>query len=98
MEIDGATLMHGHQFKWNVSWQPTFPPFQNHYFSSGIVTNQAFIISKKLPIRIRYGQPIALQDKQYGVNVGSVINHREWCLYDSKHRTVTFMCVPPIHL
>ena len=27
MEIDGATLMHGHQFKWSVTWQPTFPPF-----------------------------------------------------------------------
>ena len=32
IEIDGATLMHGHQFRWNVSWQPTFPHFQNHYF------------------------------------------------------------------
>lgn len=79
--------------------QPTFPHFQKplfffgHSHESGLYHQQ-----KKLPIRIRYGQPIALQDKQYGVNVGSVINHREWCLYDSQKRTVTFMCVPPINL
>jgi len=97
MEIDGATLMHGHQFKWNVSWQPTFPSFQKpllffgHSHESGLYHQQ-----KKLPIRIRHGQPIVLQDKQYGVNVGSVVDHREWCLYDSKKRTVTFMCVPSV--
>ncbi len=55
--------------------------------------NLVFIMAiKKLPIRIRFGQPIVLQDKQYGINVGSVVDHREWCLYDSEKRTVTFMC------
>jgi len=97
MEIDGATLIHGHQFKWSVSWQPTFLSFQKplfffgHSHESGLYHQQ-----KKLPIRIRYGQPIVLQDKQYGVNVGSVVDHCEWCLYDSEKRTVTFMCVPSI--
>ncbi|WP_155593521.1 metallophosphoesterase family protein [Lysinibacillus cavernae] len=97
MEIIGATLIHGHQFKWSVSWQPTFPPFQKpllffgHSHESGLYHQQ-----KKLPMRIRHGQPIVLQDKQYGVNVGSVVDHREWCLYDSKERTVTFMCAPTV--
>ena len=97
MEIDGAILMHGHQFKWSVSWQPTFPPFKKsllffgHSHESGLYHR-----NKKLPIRIRYGQPIALQEKQYGINVGSVVDHREWCLYDSNKRTITFMCAPSV--
>ncbi|MEK5233355.1 metallophosphoesterase family protein [Lysinibacillus sp. FSL K6-0232] len=96
MEIEGAILMHGHQFKWSVSWQPTFPPFQKsllffgHSHESGLYHQQ-----KKLPIRIRYGEPISLQDKQYGVNVGSVVDHHEWCLYDSHARTITFMRALP---
>lgn len=97
MEIDGAMLMHGHQFKWSVSWKPTFPSFQKsllffgHSHESGLYHQQ-----KKLPIRIRYGQPITLQNKQYGVNVGSVVDHKEWCLYDSKARTITFMRALPV--
>ncbi|WP_286924789.1 MULTISPECIES: metallophosphoesterase family protein [Lysinibacillus] len=93
MEIEGAVLMHGHQFKWSVSWQPTFPSFKKsllffgHSHESGLYHG-----NKKLSIRIRFGQPIVLQDKQYGINVGSVVDHREWCLYDSEKRTVTFMC------
>jgi len=93
MEIEGAVLMHGHQFKWSVSWQPTFPSFKKsllffgHSHESGLYHG-----NKKLSIRIRFGQPIVLQDKQYSINVGSVVDHREWCLYDSEKRTITFMC------
>lgn len=93
IEIDGATLMHGHQFQWNTYWQPTFPAFQKqllffgHSHESGLYHKQ-----KKLPIHVEFGKPITLMDKQYGVNVGSVVTHREWCLYDSTNHTVTFMC------
>jgi len=93
MDIDGAMLIHGHQFQWSVAWQPKFPAidqqllFFGHSHESGIYRQ-----NKKLPIRIHFGQPIALQAKQYRINVGSVVDHREWCLYDSDKRTVTFMC------
>ncbi|MFJ7737554.1 metallophosphoesterase family protein [Lysinibacillus sp. NPDC097287] len=93
IEIDGATLMHGHQFQWNINWQPTFPIFKKqilffgHSHESGLYNN-----NKKMPIHITFGKPIALQQKQYGVNVGSVVDHREWCLYDSNNKTITFMC------
>ncbi|KOS71521.1 phosphoesterase [Lysinibacillus contaminans] len=93
IEIDGATLMHGHQFQWNINWQPTFPAFKKkllffgHSHESGLYHK-----NKKLPIHITFGKPIALQEKQYGVNVGSVVSHREWCLYDSNNQTITFMC------
>lgn len=93
MDIEGAMLIHGHQFQWSVSWQPKFPSidkqllFFGHSHESGIYRQ-----NKKLPIRIHFGQPIELQAKQYRINVGSVVDHREWCLYDSDKRTVTFMC------
>ncbi|MGE7092293.1 metallophosphoesterase family protein [Lysinibacillus sp. NPDC048646] len=97
MDIDGAILMHGHQFKWSVTWQPIFPTidkqllFFGHSHESGLYRR-----NKKLAIRIHFGQPITLQEKQYGINVGSVVDHREWCLYDSEQRTVTFMSAPSI--
>lgn len=48
MEIEGAVLMHGHQFKWSVSWQPTFPSFKkNHSFSLDIAMNLVFIMAIK---------------------------------------------------
>ena len=93
IEIDGAILMHGHQFQWNTHWQPSFPTFKKpllffgHSHESGLYHNH-----KKMPTHIQFGKPIALSQKQYGVNVGSVVDHREWCLYDSNNQTVTFMC------
>ncbi|MFJ7952054.1 metallophosphoesterase family protein [Lysinibacillus sp. NPDC096418] len=92
IEIDGATIMHGHQFQWNIKWQPTFPTFKQqilffgHSHESGLYHK-----NKKIPINITFGKPISLQEKQYGVNVGSVVDHREWCLYDSNSQTITFM-------
>lgn len=93
IEIEGATLMHGHQFQWNTHWHPTLPTlkksllFFGHSHESALYHN-----NKKVPIPIQFGKPIALLHKQYGVNVGSVVGHREWCLYDSNNQTVTFMC------
>lgn len=93
IEIDGATLIHGHQFQWNINWQPTFPAirkqllFFGHSHESGLYHK-----NKKLSLHIQFGHPITLQQKHYGINVGSVVDNREWCLYDSNNRTVTFMC------
>ena len=92
IEIENATLMHGHQFQWDIHWQPTLPPFTKqflffgHSHESGLYQNH-----KKLPIPIQFGQPLPLKDQQYGVNVGSVVVHREWCLYNSTNQTITFM-------
>lgn len=93
LEIKGATLMHGHQFQWDSKWQPTFPLFNKpflffgHSHESGLYDNH-----KKLTNPIQFGKSLSLQDKQYAVNVGSVIANREWCLYNSTNQTITFMC------
>lgn len=47
MEIEGAILMHGHQFKWSVSCDRHSHHFKNHYCSLGIAMSQVFITSKK---------------------------------------------------
>ena len=92
IEIENATLMHGHQFQWDIHWQPTLPPFTKqflffgHSHECGVYQHE-----KKLPIPIHFGQPLTLPDQQYGVNVGSVVVHREWCLYNSATQTITFM-------
>ena len=92
IEIEGATLIHGHQFQWDIHWQPTIPPFTKqflffgHSHESGLYQN-----NKKLPIPIQFGKTLTIKNQQYAVNVGSVVVHREWCLYDSANQTITFM-------
>lgn len=94
IEIEGATLIHGHQILWDKHWEPTELTidietpllFFGHSHRSGIYRKK-----KKLPLEIVYGQELQLIKKKYWINVGSVVDHREWCLYDSLARTITFM-------
>lgn len=92
--IEGATLLHGHQILWDKHWEPIELPiaietpllFFGHSHRSGIYRK-----GKKLPLPILYGEEFPLIKKKYWINVGSVVDHREWCLYDSEARTITFM-------
>lgn len=93
--IEGATLIHGHQIEWDKQWEPvnistidinTSLVFFGHSHRSGM-----YLDSKKIQEPILFGQEIQLQDKNYWINVGSVVDHREWCLYDSKNRSISFM-------
>lgn len=90
IEIEGAEIIHGHQFKWSSDWKP----FLNQIDASIVFfghSHDAGLYRKGTKKEFQYGQPIYLKNKKYGVNVGSVIENREWCLYDSDDRTVTFM-------
>ncbi|GLC90349.1 metallophosphoesterase family protein [Lysinibacillus piscis] len=94
IHIEGATLIHGHQFHWNTSWQPTFPAIQTNLLFFGHSHESAiYQHNNKLPTNILFGQPIAVENKAFNINVGSVVYHREWCLYDSDKQTITFMRV-----
>ncbi|SOB99715.1 calcineurin-like phosphoesterase family protein [Ureibacillus xyleni] len=92
--IEGATLLHGHQIKWDKHWEPTELTididtpllFFGHSHRCGIYRKR-----KKLPLDITYGEELQLIKKKYWINVGSVVDNREWCLYDSVARTITFM-------
>lgn len=91
VDIEGATLIHGHQFDWDSDWIPALD-FSNTkpliFFGH---THYSFLYRKGKRKPFTFGEPIALTKKHYGINVGSVVDHREWVLYDATARTVTFM-------
>lgn len=91
MTIEGARLIHGHQFEWSADWQPltTHLPDDTLVFFGH--SHDSVLYRKKKPRPFTFGEPIPLENKKYGINVGSVVDNREWVLYDSSARTVTFM-------
>lgn len=93
--IEGATLIHGHQIDWDKHWEPihtssleidTSLVFFGHSHRSGIYED-----FKKIHEVIHFGKEIHLHKKNYWINVGSVVDNREWCLYDSETRSICFM-------
>ncbi|RHW34718.1 metallophosphoesterase [Lysinibacillus yapensis] len=95
IQIEEATLIHGHQIQWDDHWEPVDTPslgietpllFFGHSHRSGLYVN-----SKKVNITIQFGKEIPLFKKKYWINVGSVVVHGEWCLYDSENFSITFM-------
>ena len=93
--IEGATLIHGHQIEWDENWEPVNTPsleietslvFFGHSHRSSIYED-----FKKIREPIHFGTEIQLHMKNYWINVGSVVDNREWCLYDSKNRSIHFM-------
>lgn len=90
MQIEGATLIHGHQFEWIDDYTPKHKKYKNPLVFFGHSHHSA-LFRKGNPIEFTFSMPIQLVKKRYSINVGSVLFHREWCLYDSVQRTVTFM-------
>lgn len=95
MLIEGATLIHGHQIIWDKHWEPinsasldieTPLLFFGHSHRSGL-----FHKNKKIQAPIQFGEELQLVKKKYWINVGSVVDNKEWCLYDSVTRSITFM-------
>lgn len=90
MEIDGATLIHGHQFEWADDFSQIYDSslpnllFFGHSHYSGL-----FVNGEKKPFS--FNKKIQLQNAQYSINVGSIVDHSEWCLYDSSKKTIMFM-------
>lgn len=88
--IDGATLMHGHQFQWDDNFEPTFPPQETPLLFFGHSHRAALYVNgQRTPVP--YNVPLQLNDKPYQINVGAVVENKEWCLYDSEKMTVIFL-------
>lgn len=91
IDIEGATLIHGHQFEWDENWIPTLDFSKTAPLIFFGHTHYSFLYRKGKRKSFVFGEPIALTKKHYGINVGSVVDHREWVLYDANARTITFM-------
>lgn len=89
-EVEHATLMHGHQIEWDEAYKPTFPPIQTPLLFFGHSHEAAIYINgQRQPVP--YNIPLAIGQKPYQINVGAVVDNKEWCLYDSETMTVTFL-------
>ncbi|MGG3448924.1 metallophosphoesterase family protein [Domibacillus aminovorans] len=88
--IDGAVLMHGHQWKWTKEWTPVLPKTEPSLLFFGH-SHEAGLYRKGRRLPFSYGVPVHLKKKRYGINAGAVWGTREWVLYDAAARTVTFM-------
>lgn len=90
MEIEDATLIHGHQFEWAEDFSQIYDVslpkllFFGHSHYSGLFING----QKKT---FSFHKEIQLTTDQHSINVGSIVDHSEWCLYDSTKKTIMFM-------
>lgn len=90
-EIEHATLMHGHQFDWDEAYiAPTFPSVNTQLLFFGHSHRSAIYINGERKI-VPFHVELPLHDEVYQINVGSVVDNKEWCLYDSTTKTIKFM-------
>lgn len=90
IQINGATLIHGHQFEWSEEFFPTFPLFNTPLVFFGH-SHRAAIYIEGVRTKVPFNEAIFVGGQHYIINVGSVVDTAEWCLYDSDNMTVTFM-------
>lgn len=90
IQIEHATIVHGHQFNWDEQFSPTFPHFTTPLVFFGH-SHRAAIYDNGKRKEVPYDMPIFVGDKPYIINVGAVVETKDWCLYDSTKMTVTFM-------
>jgi len=93
VDIATAKIIHGHQWKWGGEpWALIHAEvneslvFYGHSHTSKLSRNG---VSEA----IEFGTPYDVSGDLVLVNVGAVVNDREWVLYDLQANTVTFMKV-----
>lgn len=93
MRIGDALLIHGHQWPYNelppervTKGEPLVVHGHTHKSSWSVEGEKQ---------RFQFFEPIELPNKSVTVNVGSVVDNKEWVLYDDSERTMTFMKVQP---
>lgn len=90
LAIEHATIIHGHQFMWDEAWHPTFPTFTTPLVFFGH-SHRAAIYHNGERITMPANTMLDVANAHYIINVGAVVFHREWCLYDSTKKTIHFM-------
>ncbi|MBD7906913.1 metallophosphoesterase family protein [Sporosarcina gallistercoris] len=91
MRVGEALLIHGHQWPYNE-----LPPEHVTKGESLVVhghTHKSSWAVEGEEQKIQFFKLIELPQKAVTVNVGSIVDNKEWVLYDDKERTMTFMKV-----
>ena len=91
IQLEHATIIHGHQFDYTEEDFELIPPsFESKILFFGHSHRSALYINEKRN-KIEFDKAYSLKPfNQIIVNVGSVVDNLEWCIYDSDHLTVTF--------
>lgn len=91
MRIGDALLIHGHQWPYNE-----LPPQEVTQGEPLVVhghTHKSSWTVEGEEQKFQFFEPIELPQKSVTVNVGSVVDNKEWVLYNDGERKVTFMKV-----
>lgn len=91
LEIEHAEVIHGHQWKWGGDPFALIQEEVNSALTFYGHSHHSMLKVDGKNIDIDFVIPYDVYNKQVIVNVGSVVSHQEWVLYDSEKRTVTFM-------
>lgn len=89
IQLEGGVVIHGHQWHWSGDpWRPEVPPIEDRIVFFGHSHQSAYYINQwVLP---EFGTAYPVPDGKMAVNVGSVIENREWVLYDSEQQLIVF--------
>lgn len=90
-EIGNAQIIHGHQWQWGGEPWALIHAEVSHslvFYGHSHLSEMSFDGVKQ---PIEFGVPYTVEGKKVLVNVGAVVEGREWVLYDAEEKTVTFM-------
>ncbi|REB09934.1 metallophosphoesterase [Sporosarcina sp. BI001-red] len=94
MRVGDALLIHGHQWPYNE-----LPPEQVTQGEPLVIhghTHKSSWAVEGEEEQFQFHKPFKLPKNSVTVNVGSVVDNKEWVLYDCSERIVTFMKVDEV--
>ncbi|MDW0109037.1 metallophosphoesterase family protein [Sporosarcina aquimarina] len=89
MRLGHALLIHGHQWPYNENPPSDYTDHEKLVFHGH--THKSSWSMEGCSQSFEFGEPIDLSETLTVVNVGSVIDNKEWLLYDDYENTITFM-------
>ena len=91
IELEKGQVIHGHQWEWGGEpWSLLQANVESSLVFYGHSHRSSLTIDS-VNQQIDFGIPYTLTGENVLVNVGSVVDNREWVIYDSVENTVTFM-------
>ena len=91
IELEKGQVIHGHQWKWGGKpWSLLQANVESSLVFYGHSHRSSLTIDG-VNQKMKFGIPYVLTGENVLVNVGSVVDNREWVIYDSVENTVTFM-------